>query len=428
MTHFNLQSELKLSWKSNRSAYWIIFGSGLLLIVFTFTRTRLTTNPLSRIITVERLVDAGTMAHQTPKDSSRFPLSEDAIKFGENIYSSKPPTYPILMAGQAWLLKKITGKSFYDNKKTAIRLLTLFNQVFPYLIVLVLALIMARQYYQAPWTINFLLLSMSVGSLAFGYAVTINNHTFAAILLFVSFFCTWAIWFKNQKSIWWFIVLGICGGLGAANDLPGLSFLGLFLIVAILKNPFKGLLAAIIASIPILVSLIAYYKITGSVIPFYLRGELYQFEGSYWQNPEALDTLKEPKLTYLFHITFGHHGLFSATPVLLLGALGMLESLKKKRPEYWKLLALSLIGMIAVFIFVLFNTKNYGGFTIGMRWFILFMPMLMFAGLPVIDKLRMTKTGKSIAVFLLILSIPLVLQALIWEGFIQSILETRVFN
>jgi hypothetical protein len=84
--------------------------------------------------------------------------------------------------------------------------------------------------------------------------------------------------------------------------------------------------------------------------------------------------------------------------------------------------------MVAVFLFVLFRTTNYGGYTIGMRWFILFMPILMLAGLPTIHLLGKTKKGKIIAILLLIFSIPLVLQALYWEGFIQSILETGIFN
>ena len=327
------------------------------------------------------------------------------------------------MAIQAWLLKKITGKSFYEGRKTAIRMLTLLNQVLPYLVMLLLALVMARQYFDDPWTINYFMLSLTIGSLVFGYAVTINNHTFAAILIFIAFFCTWVIWIKSQTSIWWFIILGFCGGLGAANDFPGLSFLGLFLLVVFLKNPLKGTVAGLFALLPIAVTLYAYFRLTGSAVPIYLRAELYQFEGSYWLNPEAHDILNESKLTYLFHITFGHHGLFSTTPVLLLGGIGIFDTLKKRSQDYWKLIALSLIGMIAVFLFVLFRTKNYGGYTIGMRWFILFMPILMFAGLTIIHKAGKTIRGKVIALLLLILSIPLVLQALIWEGFIQSYLE-----
>lgn len=427
MPPFNLQSEIQNSWKYNRSACWIIFGAGILLIVFTFSRTRLTTNPLSRIITVERIVDAGTMAHSTPSDTTGVELSEDAIKIGDNIYSSKPPTYPLIMAGQAWILKIITGKSFYEKRNTAIWMLTLLNQVFPFLIMLALALILARQYFPDTWTINFLMLAMSLGSLAYGYAVTINNHTFAAVLLFIAFFCTWAIWFKNQTSLWWFVVLGFCGGLAAANDLPGLAFLGLFLLVAFFKNPVKGIVAGLFAMLPIAATLYTYFEISGSVIPVYLRGDLYKFEGSYWQDPEDHDTFNESKWTYLFHITFGHHGLFSASPVLLLGIAGLFKTLKNRSLEYWKLIALSLVGMTAVFLFVLFRTKNYGGSAIGMRWFILFMPMLMFAGLPVIHSLGKTVTGKIIACILLALSIPLVAQALYWEGFFLSILETWIF-
>ena len=51
----------------------------------------------------------------------------------------------------------------------------------------------------------------------------------------------------------------------------------------------------------------------------------YLFEGSLWKTPLDLDALNdqpEPYWVYLFHLTLGHHGIFSLTPIFLFSALG----------------------------------------------------------------------------------------------------------
>src|SRR5690606_25719174 len=47
---------------------------------------------------------------------------------------------------------------------------------------------------------------------------------------------------------------------------------------------------------------------------------VYTHEGvpSYWSRPGGIDANVEPPLVYLLHCTFGHHGIFSLTPIFLL--------------------------------------------------------------------------------------------------------------
>ena len=49
----------------------------------------------------------------------------------------------------------------------------------------------------------------------------------------------------------------------------------------------------------------------------------YLYEGSIWKTPLDLDAFNEhpePYATYLFHMTLGHHGVFSLTPIFLFSA------------------------------------------------------------------------------------------------------------
>ncbi len=51
----------------------------------------------------------------------------------------------------------------------------------------------------------------------------------------------------------------------------------------------------------------------------------YEYEGSYWQTPLEMDYFNkhpESQAKYLFHMTFGHHGIFSLTPVFLFSIYG----------------------------------------------------------------------------------------------------------
>ena len=63
----------------------------------------------------------------------------------------------------------------------------------------------------------------------------------------------------------------------------------------------------------------------------------YNYEGSYWNTPLEMDYLNVPRedgrfqesyQLYLFHMTFGHHGVFSLSPIFLLAAIGVLRDVR----------------------------------------------------------------------------------------------------
>lgn len=413
-----IPTAVRTDFRRNPFAWYIIIAVTLVLVVFTFRGVRLTTNPMSRFITVERLVEAGTFVHEGPEGKTPFELSIDHVKVGDRIYSSKPPNYPMLMAAEAWPIRKITGWNFFEHKVDYLRILTLLNQVLPYTLMLITALFLLREFTEDKWTLNFMMLAMSVGSLAYGYAVTINNHTVAAILFFVAFALVYRI-STGEKGFDAAFFAGLMAGFAATVELPGLVFPGLFGLM-ILKGKWQAIFPFLLGiALPVAASMVAFYEMSGSVKPFYLQGHLYRYEGSYWTKPEGLDVLQDPWYKYLFHLLFGHHGLFAMTPVLLLGAWGAI----KARPE-WRLAAWGTLAAAAVVvIFILRRTHNYGGYCVGPRWFIHFMPLLMFFAFPVVEKMGKSLAGRSVAIGLLLLSLPWNAEALYYEGFIRSTWE-----
>ncbi|MCB9231136.1 MAG: hypothetical protein H6581_05720 [Bacteroidia bacterium] len=424
-----LFTHLKMIWDGHRLPVLLILAAGIVLVIFTFTRNRLTTNPRSRIITVERLVDAGTWVHSNGTDSSRFEPSIDAVMVEENRFSSKPPNYPLLMFLEAKPLAWLTGWNFFDKQVFFVHYLVLLNQVLPYLLMLWMALVFARQFTRDNFTLSWLMLCLSLGILPFGYAVTITNHTPAAVLYFLAFFLSYQILHGEAQKSWkHYAVLGLILGYAGSIELPGLVFGGIFGVQLLLKNPRLALLTAACGLLPFVIQSVILYQISGSIKPFYLQSGVYYYEGSYWLHPESHDLTHEPKLIYAFHVLLGHHGLFSMSPVLVLGLLGGIFWKNRYNLPHARFFGLLLGGMALLVIYFVFRTYNYGGWCIGMRWFIHFMPILMFMGLPVIEKLGKSHWGKGLLGLLLLISLVPNLQALQKEAFVRSWLELWWIN
>lgn len=407
-------------WRKDKAGMLLIAAVTLLLCIMTLQRHRVTTNPMSRLITVERLVDAGTWAHASPGDSTRFPLSLDHVKVGDRIYSSKPPTYPLLMAGEAAVVKAITGWKVFDHQKSYVRLFVLLNQVLPYALMLLAALALLHALGADAWTRHFMVLALSVGILPFGYAATINNHTVSAVLLFLAFFLLWRLTRQGRGGTLHYALAGFLAGFAVANDLPAGGFLAGLLLLLCLHDWKRGAVAVLAAAIPFVVSALIYHSITGDYRPIYMQGGLYRYEGSYWANPEGWDAVHDPRWVYLLNITVGHHGLFSLSPVLLLALIGLPLWWRDRDMPLRREFLLILIFAVSVFLFVLFRTNNYGGYCVGLRWFQSFTPLLMFTAFPLVKMLGNSPTGKFGAVILLLASLPWNWEALYWEGFIQS--------
>src|SRR5207245_3477275 len=93
------------------------------------------------------------------------------------------------------------------------------------------------------------------------------------------------------------------------------------------------------ALVPVVAFLLTNYVALGELSPAYEKfgGPWYEYEGSHWKvSPgtvkTGIDFAHEPKTVYAFHLLFGHHGLFSLTPVFLLSGLGLLLGLWRRGP------------------------------------------------------------------------------------------------
>ncbi len=414
------------TWRLQKPASVVILISTLVLVLFTMTKHRLTTNPRSRIITVERILEAGTLAHATSTDTTPFPLSEDAIKskLDGNIYSSKPPLYSFVLAATAYPVKWLTGWNFFDHQVNYIRFLVLINQVIPFLLLLILALRLGMYYTTDKSALTFLILAISAGCLAYAYTVTINNHSTAACWIFFSFFFVHSITSNGKNETWRFVAAGFLAGLAFSYELTTLAIGFVFLAVLFFKDSTRGFAALAAASAPVIITFVIYYLVTGDWKPATLQSDTFRFAGSYWNEKQGLDLLDEPKWKYAFHAIFGHHGYFSITPVLLLIPVAWIGGEWKKFGSPVSLFHLVALGAIPIVVFIIWKTSNYGGTCIGMRWWISFSPLLMFSALPVIESLCKSIAGRILMILMICASFPALYSAFRYEAFVPSWLET----
>jgi hypothetical protein len=142
----------------------------------------------------------------------------------------------------------------------------------------------------------------------------------------------------------------------------------------------------------------------------------YDYPGSYWlttnaESKSAVDRGQESRELYAFHVLFGHHGLFSLTPIWLLSFAGMFALMfgakiaGRFQMRWLGLMAVFLsLVVIAFYLMRPAMDRNYGGVTSALRWLFWLSPIWLASMLPVVDWMAASKSGKALCFILLFLS------------------------
>jgi hypothetical protein len=145
----------------------------------------------------------------------------------------------------------------------------------------------------------------------------------------------------------------------------------------------------------------------------------YEYEGSYWRKPPegeikyGIDWARhhESLGAYAFHVLFGHHGLFSLTPLWLLAVAGMFvvrrgkDRAEEPWPLPWFVPLLTAALTVVVVGFYLYKSDNYGGWSNGLRWLMWLSPLWLLTMIPVVEWLGHSRAGRVIVVALFAVSV-----------------------
>jgi hypothetical protein len=404
-------------------------------------------NDRSRWATIRSLVDEGTYAvgRRVYDSAGKFRdegiITEDGWQTVDKVmnpdtkvfYSSKPPLLPTVLAGEYWLIKKLTGWTIAAEPWKVIVPILLTVNVVPLVAYLVLLARLLEQYGTSDWGRLFVFATACFGTFINTFSNSLNNHTLAA---FTTLFAIYPLLASSRtressglaevRTLTSSATIPSGAALATSGFFAGLTFClelpaGAFLVglgaFCLWLAPRRTLLAFVpVAALPIGAQLVTNYIALGDIWPAYtkIESEWYQYEGSHWAKKGAdrrgVDFAgdKESRPTYAMHLLVGHHGLFSLTPVWVLAFAGMLLGLMSAAQARWRgLLALTLVVSLVVIVFfaVIVGTVNYGGFSSGPRWFFWLTPLWLLALVPAADRLGTNRLGRGLAYVCLFVSV-----------------------
>ena len=165
----------------------------------------LSANDRSRWCTVRALVDEGTYAIDSsvvikhPETKRRYWKSIDMVRHRgpdgrEHYYSSKPPLFPTLVAGQYWLIRKLTGATLDDHPFQVMRLILVITNVLPMAIFWMVLQRCVWGLGVSPAAALFTMTAAIWGTLLTTFAVTLNNHLPGAISVLLATACLLTVW------------------------------------------------------------------------------------------------------------------------------------------------------------------------------------------------------------------------------------------
>ncbi len=404
-------------------------------------------NDRSRWATVKALVEDGTyvIGRRANPEAKAPPFGDTGIVFDNKDYetldkvmnpetgeffSSKPPLFATLVAGEYWMLNRLLGWSIDRDRWWVVCTILLTVNVLPFALYLWLLARLVEDYGTTDFGKLFVFAAACCGTFLTTFSATLNNHNPAA---YCALFAVYPLLSKRghpaSESPTKLSLSGFFAGWTVTFDLPAAALLVGLCVPLLIVRPGRALVYFLPgALVPLTAAVACNYVAMARLLPAYsdFGGPWYEYAGSHWlkrYDPTArgIDFANEPKHVYTLHLLFGHHGWFSLTPVWLVGAAGLaglswrcvprVRQLADRSSEPDGLWTLPLLGglvtavSIVVFGFYVWKTNNYGGFTSGPRWLFWLTPLWLLGALPAADRFGTRPIGRAVTAVLLGLSV-----------------------
>ena len=398
------------------------FAALTMLFLFVFTHRSIQgQNDWSRFAAVESLVGHGTLNLdewlRSLPEQGRGPggvywLNDMVFHRRDgHFYSSKPPVYTLVLAGVLWPLKALGADLHFaqpESQAPPVFLLTW----------LVVGTASACGFYAFRKAVGRmvegreadLVTALTLGGTLFlSYSVTMNHHTFTAALVLMAFFLLGMGDARPVVSQGRAAAAGFLMGLAAVTDIgPGFVFsIAFALYILFYLRSWRTLFLFGMWSVgPLAVHCAVQYRTFGSILPVQLIAGMKDYPGSYWHHTVGPDTWRVPRSYYWALTLFSGRGLFTLSPILLVGASGLARDIARcaragarDRTEagrgYVALTVLFGIGFLFGYYCFMAGT-NFGGSCYGFRWYIGFSPLLAFYAARSYPRLRESAAARTV--------------------------------
>jgi hypothetical protein len=355
-------------------------------------------NDRSRWCTVWSLVERGT--YQIDEIIQRPGWDTiDKVKFRDgHFYSSKPPLLATVVAGIYWVVKHAFGLDLLTQTHETVHTILIVLNLIPWIAALVVLAAIGERYVRTDRGRVFLVVAAAFGTFLTTFLITLNNHTVAAVSLIFALYPLLRIWVDRQTSPWLFGLAGFWSAFLVCNELPACVFGLAAFGAAVYRAPgptWKYFMPA--ALVPLAAFFYTNWLCTDGIMPFYASftsetNNYYRYEvngvPSYWTNPVGIDKGEVSAGVYLWHCTFGHHGIFSLSPIYLPALAGWAFVWRLHRRNLGDVcwLSLGLTVWVLVFYVMQSHSRNYGGVTSGLRWAFWLIPLWLLTVTAVLDE------------------------------------------
>ncbi|MFA7230161.1 MAG: hypothetical protein WC071_02710 [Victivallaceae bacterium] len=336
----------------------------LLIALLTKNDVTMAGNESSRFGTIQALAEQNTFA----LNQTTF-RSVDHITVNGRIYSDKPLPLILVHGMMFKIIAVITGIDFEKHYFLSVYLTNLLGIGLLNIILFVLFFKRLSRDVEAPFASKmFLSASLPLGTLLLSYCVAMNNHTPAALLLFLLFMQLMD--YRRKDSIVAALLIGLTAGALVDVEIPvgGLFGIAAFVAVLLLSKKLRLAKAAVYGIgglLPIGLMGVVNYIATGQFYPQYIGAG-----GTYSPGFEHISLFG-----YFVDILFGNRGFFSYMPAMLF----IFPVLILNRRIFKNSLELIIISTIAaIIIFYGLFTNEYGGWAYGFRYLIPIIPVVWY--------------------------------------------------
>jgi hypothetical protein len=369
----------------------------------------MSSNELSRLATVQALAEHHTQEidqtsfYRTLRWRDLDQTPSETVELDGRHYSDKAPVLSLILAG-AYDVIRWFGLSMHSNQALVVYLLTIVCSVVPVASCAGMVYRMGRLFeLKRPWR-TLLAATVTFGSGLLSYAVVINAHAPAAALIMGACACLvhTTVAKEPTRTGAWLMISGFCAALAATIDpAAGIFLVALVMVIVALRwrkhLRLGGVLLYIVGAVPpIVLHAVLTVPITGDLLPPMLHPEFHHYDsrlsladgaqpidiGAVDDDPAAPPGWVRKSYTACARVTaalLGRHGIFSHFPVLIFGLLGIGAVLRRHWPTTTKMLAaVTLVGGCAAILAQPIIQRSLSGAAFGPRWFLVFLPLLLF--------------------------------------------------
>lgn len=356
---------------------WIgpLFFVGFILVCVYMTRGAPESwNDISRVAAIESAVERGTWAID---ESAWSDETGDKAFINGRFYSDKMPLLSAAGAFVYYGVLKVSGARLapdcaYTGHGCAYYWVTLVLMGLPAAGLLWLFYRYARSQSLPIWVAVVGTAALGFGTMVWAYALVFNSHVPAAFALFASFY----LLVTKPRGVG-LTVAGMFAALAASLELQAFIIAAALGLVALVRARGQIVYFILGASIPVLITIVLDYQITGTPIPPYLIPGAYAYPGSQFPNTPGGTGSPDDVYQYAFKMFLGAQGLFAYCPILFMSILGLVAVLRGRVHPLRLEAAILGLSFVALALYLVTNTGNLGGEAYGERYYVIIVPLLM---------------------------------------------------